>query len=243
MASYKTKLFKSQDGCCICRAKSSSSRFTSSGKYEENFEKCFDLEEDRNGEICNACVLIVKRWKKLPLTTTKNWSHVVDSRSGPGLKSLQRPIKKDEVFRHKHVYRRKHRPTRKVDAKKEADTGSESSHKESLYPDFVDSLYWKRITVCCGVVFVGQLGEVMFDQRFYRKCSPSSHPMKRVSEAPVIISDKDESECDYGEEMDDVEFYEKGDEKDKESVGFYEEEFLDKDDEKFETFASVEMLG
>ena len=38
----------------------------------------------RFGEICNACVLIVKRWRMLPKDTKKNWHHVVDSRVGPG---------------------------------------------------------------------------------------------------------------------------------------------------------------
>merc|ERR1711971_1443682 len=36
------------------------------------------------GEICNACVLIVKRWRQLPLGTSKNWAHVVDARAGSG---------------------------------------------------------------------------------------------------------------------------------------------------------------
>merc|ERR550532_3096750 len=36
------------------------------------------------GEICNACVLILKRWRQLPLGTSKNWAHVVDARAGPG---------------------------------------------------------------------------------------------------------------------------------------------------------------
>ena len=39
----------------------SSSRFTDSGKYEDACQECFKLEETRRGEICNACVLIVKR--------------------------------------------------------------------------------------------------------------------------------------------------------------------------------------
>lgn len=76
-------------GCCICRAKSSSSRFTDSKKYEPEFEKCFRIEEKRSGDICNACVLLVKRWKKLPSGTNKNWNHVVDARAGPGTKSYK----------------------------------------------------------------------------------------------------------------------------------------------------------
>lgn len=34
------------------------------------------LSETRSGDICNACVLLVKRWKKLPVGTKKNWNHV-----------------------------------------------------------------------------------------------------------------------------------------------------------------------
>lgn len=34
------------------------------------------LSEDRVGDICNACVLLVKRWKKLPHGSKKNWNHV-----------------------------------------------------------------------------------------------------------------------------------------------------------------------
>ena len=74
-----------------------SSRFTDSKRYEACFDRCFDLEgEIRAGEICNACVLLVKRFMKLPSGTLKNWNHVVDARSGPGIKSMVRykPISK-----------------------------------------------------------------------------------------------------------------------------------------------------
>ena len=73
---HKPKIYRSLKGCCICRAKSSSSRFTDSKRYEMDFEKCFQLYEKRSGEICNACVLLVKRWKKLPSGSTRNWQHV-----------------------------------------------------------------------------------------------------------------------------------------------------------------------
>lgn len=75
---HKPKIYRSALGCCICRAKSSSSRFTDSKKYEPEFARCFRIvEEDRrSGEICNACVLLVKRWKKLPPGTTRDWHHV-----------------------------------------------------------------------------------------------------------------------------------------------------------------------
>ena len=38
------------------------------------------LLQEREGEICNACVLLVKRWRKLPEGSTRNWAHVVDAR-------------------------------------------------------------------------------------------------------------------------------------------------------------------
>lgn len=80
-ASHRPRVFRSRLGCCICGAKSSSSRFTSSSKYELLFSGCFQLNEKRQGEICNACVLLVKRWKKLPPGSSKNWKHVVDSKA------------------------------------------------------------------------------------------------------------------------------------------------------------------
>lgn len=86
---HKPKIYRSINGCCICKAKSSSSRFTDSKKYEPEFEKCFRTQERRSGEICNACVLLVKRWKKLPPGTQRDWRHVVDARAGPGTKSVK----------------------------------------------------------------------------------------------------------------------------------------------------------
>ncbi|VEN46014.1 unnamed protein product [Callosobruchus maculatus] len=85
---HRPKVYRSSTGCCICKAKSSSSRFTDSKKYEEDFLECFKLSQPRQGEICNACVLLVKRWKKLPAGSDRNWQHVVDARAGPGIKSM-----------------------------------------------------------------------------------------------------------------------------------------------------------
>uniref|UniRef100_A0A5F8H1K4 Uncharacterized protein n=1 Tax=Monodelphis domestica TaxID=13616 RepID=A0A5F8H1K4_MONDO len=51
------------------------------------------LHETRSGDICNACVLLVKRWKKLPAGSKKNWNHVVDARAGPSLKTTLKPKK------------------------------------------------------------------------------------------------------------------------------------------------------
>ncbi|XP_043286657.1 SIN3-HDAC complex-associated factor [Venturia canescens] len=113
---HKPKVYRSPTGCCICKAKSSSSRFTDSKKYEDDFIECFQLEERRHGEICNACVLLVKRWKKLPSGSNRNWRHVVDARAGPGIKSLTKFKSKnkkkpkdnlekiEKILKKKHVY-------------------------------------------------------------------------------------------------------------------------------------------
>ncbi|KAJ1165799.1 hypothetical protein NDU88_006216 [Pleurodeles waltl] len=44
--------------------------------------------------MCNACVLLVKRWKKLPKETQKTWKHVVDARAGYNPKTAVRRKKR-----------------------------------------------------------------------------------------------------------------------------------------------------
>lgn len=200
MSSYKPKLYRSQDGCCICKAKSSSSRFTDSKKYEDDCTRCFKLADARNGEICNACVLIVKRWKKLPANTTKDWAHVVDARTGPGIKNVFKHKKKENIvtnsdmYKHKHVYRRKTKPKRSDGNLSDASNRSEYTPEKDAHciPDCIDPYYWKREVICCGVVYIGQLGEVMFDQRFYKKCSSSK--IRQQPSAPSSIETLVEAE-------------------------------------------------
>ena len=158
------------DYFCCC-----SSRFTTSERYATSFQGCFQVEEERRGDICNACVLIVKRWNKLPASVTKNWAHVVDARQGPGMKIVSRPKKKDEdneCLKYKHKYVRKGgtkipavpvQVTRSrsnsegsnrsvspsISEKTSTGSGSasgsgSSSPTPSLYPDFLDPLYWRR---------------------------------------------------------------------------------------------------
>ena len=69
-------LFRDAIGCCICRTKSSSSRFTSSAPYESTFLACF--EALRSGVMCNPCVLVVKRFRdsKEQLKGARNWACV-----------------------------------------------------------------------------------------------------------------------------------------------------------------------
>ena len=138
---HKPKLYRSQDGCCICRAKSSSSRFTSSKKYEAYFSECFKLSELRSGEVCNACVLIVKRWKKLPTNSVKDWAHVVDARVGPGVKNVQRPREENQTTFPK--IRRKHLVRKPAPIENKAEATSEIQD----IPGFLDTSYWTRYSV------------------------------------------------------------------------------------------------
>ena len=75
----------------------------------------------------------------------------------------------------KHAMRKnptpRHRAATAVTNRTESPTVPEVSYDHSLYPIFLDPTYWKRTLVCCGVVFVGQLGEKALDQRFFKPCS------------------------------------------------------------------------
>lgn len=194
MSNRKHKLYKSLDGCCICGAKSSSSRFTSSAKYETDCDECFQLQgEKRQGEICNACVLVVKRWRKLPKDSERNWKHVVDGRSGPGVKNFIKKKEKPQTItnglkqtgerlKYKHRYLPRKRKNSYSDRSSRSETPNFSEiHGDSSHISFLDNSYWKRQIVCCGVIYVGELGEVMLDQRHYHKCDCESQKERNIS--------------------------------------------------------------
>jgi len=196
MSTYKPKVYRSTDGCCICKAKSSSSRFTDSGKYDEDCQSFFQLAEQRSGEICNACVLIVKRWKKLPRNTPKNWAHVVDARVGPGTKNIfklkkkENPVVSCEKFKYKHVYKRRKSLKPRACLDESGNLSDSATSVGSVSPgfapgwqpySFLDNSYWSQQVICCGLVYVGELGEVMLDRQMYRPCSgASSHHTQRI---------------------------------------------------------------
>ncbi len=138
----------------------SSSRFTDSKRYEHTFDKCFLLEIHRSGEICNACVLLVKRFLKLPKGSARNWSHVVDARSGPGIKAVGRNRNNnnngkasndsngmvdtpEKVLKRKHVYKRKRaqRKPNKSTIKRRAPEQEKENFDIALT---LDPSYWKK---------------------------------------------------------------------------------------------------
>jgi len=181
---HKRSVHRSLDGCCICKAKSSSSRFTASKKYEPFFRSCFHVKDRRCGEICNACVLLVKRFKKLPLGSPQHWAHVVDARAGPGVKNFVRERRRESCRERSLAYKRKHvfgrKKMKSQDIMKISQVSSvEESHTdlEMAEPEvsgFIDLSFWKRKNICCGTIFVSPFGEAMVDPRFLSPCQNQS---------------------------------------------------------------------
>ncbi|XP_028810920.1 SIN3-HDAC complex-associated factor [Denticeps clupeoides] len=214
---HKPKMYRSLDGCCICRAKSSSSRFTDSKRYERDFQSCFGLCETRSGEICNACVLLVKRWKKLPVGSKKNWNHVVDARGGPSLKTTVRSKKlkclsrrarpsqisrlQKELKRHNsdaHSTTSSTSPAQSPSYSNQSDDGSDSelapgSSRSPIF-SFLDLTYWKRQKVCCGIVYKGRFGEVLIDPHLYKPCCQKKQQEQQLQEEEEEDEDDDEEE-------------------------------------------------
>merc|ERR1719339_840928 len=208
------------------------------------------------GEIRNACVLIVKRWRQLPLGTSKNWAHVVDARAGPGHNTKKmmvrvvlkpsvkkRPIEEVEEERSPKILRKKKLMT-KVEARvaKIERTRARRKNPEGVRrrlvgeqrsinnctSGFIDFGYWRRMDSCCGLVYVGQLGEVMVEQSKFFPCAAHNPNLASLAEtaakatplkAPVATSfvpvppsapldiDSDKSFIDEDEDTDSMSFY------------------------------------
>ena len=109
-----------------------------------------------------------------------------------------------------------------------------------------------REVVCCGVIYVGGMGEVMLDQRFYNKCSSGKHGSE-TSVQPSAIETLVEAELislqsETGD-IDSEEFY--GDNSKhlrdlKTEANIIDDErdntFYDKLENKLESFTSVNLI-
>ncbi|XP_010885199.1 SIN3-HDAC complex-associated factor [Esox lucius] len=198
---HKPKMYRSIHGCCICRAKSSSSRFTDSKRYERDLHSCFGLSEMRFGEICNACVLLVKRWKKLPAGSIKNWNHVVDAKgsgssmkTATGSKKLKKRVRpsqigqvQKELKRHNsdaHSTTSSASPAQSPSYSNQSDEGSDTelspSAAHSPVFSFLDLTYWKRQKVCCGIIYKGRFGEVLLDPHLYKPCCQKKREVEKA---------------------------------------------------------------
>ncbi|XP_056454040.1 SIN3-HDAC complex-associated factor-like [Gadus chalcogrammus] len=225
---HKPKMYRSLDGCCICRAKSSSSRFTDSRRYEKDFTSCFGLSESRTGDICNACVLLVKRWKKLPVGSKKNWNHVVDARGGPSLKISSRPKKTKSLLKKARPRQisRLQKELKRNNSDAHSTTSSTSPAQSPSYSNlsdegsdtdigpgssqppvfsFLDLTYWKRQKVCCGIIYKGRFGEVLIDPHLFKPCCRKQQrptPPAPQGAGAGYLEDEEEDEEEEEEEVD-----------------------------------------
>merc|ERR1712127_1113072 len=82
---------------------------------------------------------------------------------------------------------------------------------------FIDLGYWRRMDSCCGLVYVGQLGEVMVDQGRFAPCE--AHSAREAATAPLkapnlfvpalpVDMDSDKSFIeDEDDDIDSISFY------------------------------------
>lgn len=184
-AYYKPRVFRSEDGCCICKVKQSTSRFCDSKIFEEWFKECFDLTELRCGEMCYACVLVVKRWGKAKvkndLGPTKNYSRLVDSRmKGRTLQSLTGTLKKRKKLANK-TQNENESPLERIKKKKIFDKKIGSSKRKQTNPkkrqplipsddllSIVDETYWTKEKTCATKlqkydIYKGPNGETEYE--------------------------------------------------------------------------------
>jgi len=131
---------------------------------------------------------------KLPAGSTRHWNHVVDARSGPGIKSMVKSKKKDqdsnlndtpEKINKKHFYKSK----RKQQTVRQRNPSIPVS-------GFLDMSRWTKEKVCCGVIFRGPHGEVAIDPRFLHPCKickDLKEPLTPLSSSDRQIETDEES--------------------------------------------------
>uniref|UniRef100_A0A8C5L7E0 SIN3-HDAC complex-associated factor n=1 Tax=Jaculus jaculus TaxID=51337 RepID=A0A8C5L7E0_JACJA len=190
--------FHNIEGCCICRANSSSSRFTDSKHYEKDFQSCFGLHKTRSGDSCNACVLLVKRWKKLPAELEscgrcKGRTQPKDTLKPKKVKSLSgNRIKSNQISRVQKEFKCHNSdalsttssasPAQSPCYSNQSDNGSDAEMASSSNRTPVFYLtYWKRQKICCGIIYKGRFGEVLIDTRLFEPCCSNE---KAVAEKP-----------------------------------------------------------
>jgi len=130
---------------------------------------------------------------KLPAGSTRHWNHVVDARSGPGIKSMVKSKKKDqesnevtpEKINKKHFYKSK----RKQQTVRQRNPSIPVS-------GFLDMSRWTKEKVCCGVIFRGPHGEVAIDPRFLNPCTTCKTSSADLKEPLTPLSNTNETDDD-----------------------------------------------
>jgi len=106
--------------------------------------------------------------------------------------------------------------------------GPEQRSINNCTSGFIDFGYWRRMDSCCGLVYVGQLGEVMVEQSKFLPCAAHSPNLASLADtaakaaplkapiaptsfvpvpAPLDIIDSDKSFIDEDEDTDSMSFY------------------------------------
>ena len=109
---------------------------------------------------------------------------------------------------------------------------------------------FSRESVCCGVLYVGQLGEVMFDQRYFRRCQSQSGLHLRKNSEPSSL-EASEVSGDVSGDVENEEFYDVTEEEaatNKHNVvnnneNETEETFYEKLESNLDTFNTVSLIA
>ena len=166
------------------------------------------------GEICNACVLLVKRWQKLPRGSKRDWAHVVDARAGPGGRSTSRVSslrrKNEEEGGGLYKIRRKRRKPQVVveEEREEVVSGKEAAlrrlQQEPLSSFLTSSPYWTKVEAGCSCLLVkGLEGECVVDP--LNTCKAARAPlstMESLIEAELAALASVETKSRSGESVD-----------------------------------------
>jgi len=137
----------------------------------------------------------------LPAGSTRHWNHVVDARSGPGIKSMVKSKKQQEKttkdenesetpekINKKHFYRSKRKTPATV----------RKRNPSIQMSGWLDETLWAKEKVCCGVIF--KCGDMMaIDPRFLNPttCTRSCLINRQFTKTPLapstIVNNNNES--------------------------------------------------
>lgn len=90
---HKLKVYRSIESCCICRAKSSTSRFTDSKHYEKDFQNCFGLDSLRRHLQCLCAVCEKMEEVAIRIKKQQKLEQCGRSKSRTSLKTTLKPKK------------------------------------------------------------------------------------------------------------------------------------------------------
>ena len=171
------------------------------------------------GEICNACVLLVKRWQKLPRGSKRDWAHVVDARAGPGgrstsrVSSLRRQKNEEELggglYKIRRKKNRKPQTVTTVEEEEVVVSGKEAAlrrlQQEPLSSFLTCSPYWTKVEAssCSCLLVKGLEGECVINP--LNTCKAARAPlstMESLIEAELAALANVETKSRSGESVD-----------------------------------------